>query len=145
MSQDNTARIAAVHLPREMIPHVLPLIHPHLARFCKRFPADYDLGEALAGLLTGELVGFMAWEPEAQRTLAVAYGRLVRGGDGLPQLRMEMIEGKGLARWLEPMRAEIKKFAAAQGCKRVRATMRPGWVRALKSAKPTYYIMEEDV
>lgn len=138
------ADIAAVQIPRETIAHVLPLIHPHLARFCKRFPAEYGLGDCLSELLDGTTHGFMAWEPETNRGLAFAYGRVVDDHDGTRSLRMEMIEGVGLSAWREALEAEFSAFAKKNNCIRIRFTGRKGWARKLTNWRPVYTVFERE-
>lgn len=128
-----------------MVAQFLPVIWPHVDRFCKRFPAEYTLRDTLQGLLSGHLCGFMAWDDERKVSHAFAYGALVDDFDGTRSLRMEMIEGSGLADWREVLDAEFERFAKANNCQRIRFIGRKGWKALLPNYRVKYHVFERAV
>lgn len=135
----------ALHLPKEMIANMLPVIFPHLDRFVRRFPAEYGLNDCLLGLLSGRLHGFLAWDDERRESHAFAFGSIIDDYDGKRSLRMEMIEGERLGDWQSVMDDEFTRFAKANNCARVRFTGRKGWKAYLKNYRVQYYVFEREV
>lgn len=132
----------ALYLPAKVIADSIPLIWPHLDRFCKRFPDDYSLPEILVGLLSGQTAGFMAWEEEKRISHAFAFGSVVIEHGGQKCLQMAGIEGENLDQWQAMMDDEFTRFAKDNGCVRVRFIGRKGWRHYLPGWKVKYYVFE---
>lgn len=135
----------ALHLPPKVVADSITLIHPHLFRFCNRFPDDYSLAEILVGLLSGQTVGFMAWDGETKVSHAFAFGSIVVEHGGKKCLQMAGIEGEHLDQWQAMMDEEFTRFAKQNGCERVRFIGRKGWKHYLPGWKVKYYVFERPV
>ena len=133
-----------VYIPADKITEFLPLIWPHIDRFCRKFPAEYASRDILIGLLTGQMHGFMVWD-EDKGCRAFAYGVLINDFDKTRSLRMEMIEGEGLSEWRDALDAEFERFAKHHGCQRIRFIGRKGWKAVLPGWRVKYFVFERDI
>ena len=135
----------ALWIPKEVIAQSLELVHPHLRRFCERFPDDYSLPEILVGLLNGQTAGFMAWEEEKRISHAFAFGSVVVEHGGQKCLQMAGIEGENLDQWQAMMDDEFTRFAKENGCNKVRFIGRKGWKHYLPTYRVKFYVFQRDL
>lgn len=114
-----------VGVPAEKIEAIWPLVLPTLALH----PSDYFSADDLKWALL---------ERDCQLWLALEgkefLGAVVTEIIVYPQnkvLTVRLVAGRKVRKWAIPMRDVVYSFGKWQGCSRLEAMVRPGWVRLL--------------
>lgn len=131
-------------LPICVPPNLVPQVWPHVWQMLRQAFVRTDLGrfsDMENDVFNGSALLWIAWrEPEIVAALVTQLREMESGKVCI----IGACGGRDARDWIEPMRA-IEKFAIDEGCKKIRAIGRKGWVKLIPDASARFVVIEKDL
>lgn len=128
-------------IPPGLIGLVWPRVEKLIGMACDEAEGDLDPDKLKARLASGNEVLVVVADGDDPVAVVVITTLTLDGGRKV--LFIPACAGRRMSDWLEPEgMAFLRQLAQDQGCDGIRACGRPGWVRALKTARALHQIIE---
>lgn len=125
-----------------MVPETFDVWGRHARDLAERF--GVPVNEVVQELRAGVSHAHVVWDGSAVR--AFIGTRFEDNGTGVKTCHIVWCTGEGLTEWFSLL-PDLEEWSRAAGCRRVKATARPGWSKAMKGTgyAMTHIVMEKDV
>jgi hypothetical protein len=137
-SERESAAIQCICIDPAYVDRVWPLVS-HLIRAAMRKGRISEFADVEAAVLAGTQLLWVA--ADRQAIWAAAVTQLSRA-NGEKFCTIVACGGRERARWL-PLKAELEKFAKAEGCAAIRIHGRRGWAREFPDYRLTRILLEK--